>query len=178
MSPRIELEIHSIAYDPQALKLYVTMTQIFTIWIIPFHIARVTLTTVLDLTTDPTGQSTSSAIASSSEEHRDHASYADVVANGATDPDRPTNGQGTLYYIAKQEDLYQTSEFIKFLLPHVGQWIVMAMQMFATVFCVLGVFLWWPFVWMEERGGITGMMLRGGNIVYHIERSKGMIGSS
>ena len=72
MSPRIEMEIHSIgvylifcslrvappsvnsdlAFDEKNLKLYVHMSQIFSIWVVPFHVAPVTLTTVLDLTTD------------------------------------------------------------------------------------------------------------------------------
>ncbi|KAE8152841.1 hypothetical protein BDV25DRAFT_137514 [Aspergillus avenaceus] len=133
MSPRIEMRVHSVALDKPNLKLYVTMSQVFTIWIIPFHIARVTLTTVLDLTTDPTGSSL---------------------------PSGPKRGKEK-YYISKQEDLYQTSEFVKFILPHVGYWIVVGMHAFATVFCVLGVFLWAPFVFLEERGLLGGLLGRG-----------------
>ncbi|KAJ5538915.1 hypothetical protein N7494_008394 [Penicillium frequentans] len=136
MSPRIEMEIHSVAFDEQNLKLYIHMSQIFSIWIIPFHVAPVTLTTVLDLTTD------------SSQSHDDHP----------------------LYYIKKQEDLYQTSEFIKFVLPHVGHWLVSAWHLFATFFCIIGVFALWPMLWLEENGYLPGRIAQG-NLAYSIDRN-------
>lgn len=112
------------------------MSQIFSIWIIPFHVAPVTLTTVLDLTTD------------SSQSHHDHP----------------------LYYIKKQEDLYQTSEFIKFLLPHVGHWLVSAWHVFATFFCIIGVAALWPMLWLEENGYLPGRIAQG-NLAYDIDRN-------
>ncbi|KAJ5190163.1 uncharacterized protein N7498_009148 [Penicillium cinerascens] len=139
MSPRIKMDIHSIAFDEDHLKLYVQMSQVFSIWIVPFHVASVTLTTVLDLTTD-------SKKASSS-------------ANGA----RP------LYYISKQEDLYQTSEFAKFILPHVGHWLVTSWHLIATLFCLLGVTLLWPMLWLEENGYLPGRIAQG-NLAYNIDR--------
>ncbi|PYH88885.1 hypothetical protein BO71DRAFT_364582, partial [Aspergillus ellipticus CBS 707.79] len=122
MSPRIELEVHSVAFDKPSLKLYATLTQTFSIFLIPLHIARVHLTTILDLTTDP--------------------------EDGRT----PTHGPGKRYYIKRQEDCYQPSEFVKFVLPWGGQWVVLAWQALATVFCVVGVLVFWPVVWAEERG--------------------------
>lgn len=53
MSPRIESEIHSIAYDEKNLKLYVNMSQLFSVWLWPFHMGSANLTAMLDLTTDP-----------------------------------------------------------------------------------------------------------------------------
>lgn len=103
------------------------MSQIFSIWLIPFHISPVTLTTVLDLATD---------------------SAADK----------------TLYYIAKQEDLYQTSEFVKFILPHVGYCLVLIWQLIATFFCILGVTLLWPMLWLEEKGYLPRRIACGGNL--------------
>jgi hypothetical protein len=124
--------------DAETLKLYVHMSQIFSIWIVPFHVAPVTLTTVLDLTTDSTKSST------------------------------PTNGARHLYYIAKQEDLYQTSEFIKFILPHVGHWLVLGWHLIATFFCLIGVTLLWPILWMEENGYLPGRIAQG-NLAYNID---------
>ncbi|KAF9882658.1 hypothetical protein FE257_005667 [Aspergillus nanangensis] len=49
MSPEIQLDVHSIAYDADNLKLYVTISQVFSIWLLLFHSSPVTLTTVLDL---------------------------------------------------------------------------------------------------------------------------------
>ncbi|KAJ6126535.1 hypothetical protein N7523_002147 [Penicillium sp. IBT 18751x] len=139
MSPRIKMEIHSIAMDKENLKLYVNMSQIFSIWIVPFHVAPATLTTVLDLTTDSTKTSSS------------------------------TNGAHPLYYITKQEDLYQTSEFIKFILPHVGHWLVFGWHLIATLFCFLGVTLLWPMLWLEEKGYLPSRIAQG-NLAYNIDR--------
>ncbi|KAJ9664874.1 hypothetical protein H2201_005095 [Coniosporium apollinis] len=49
MSPRIDLEVHSVAFDEASLRLYVHLSQIFRIWLIPFYSAPVTLVTVLQL---------------------------------------------------------------------------------------------------------------------------------
>lgn len=125
------------AFDEKNLKLYVNMSQIFSIWLVPFHVAPVTLTTVLDLTTD------------------------------AAQSNAPTNGDHTRYYITKQEDLYQTSEFVKFLLPHVGHWLVLAWHLMATFFCILGVTLLWPMLWLEENGYLPTWISRG-NLAYDI----------
>lgn len=114
------------------------MSQIFSIWLVPFHVAPVTLTTVLDLTTD------------------------------SAQSNAPTNGDhGTRYYITKQEDLYQPSEFVKFLLPHVGHWLVLAWHLIATLFCVLGVTALWPMLWLEENGYLPTWISRG-NLVYDL----------
>ncbi|KAJ5679963.1 hypothetical protein N7462_008207 [Penicillium macrosclerotiorum] len=134
MSPRIEMQIHSIAFDEPHSKLYVHMSQIFSIWIVPFHVAPATLTTVLDLST------------------------------GSTQNDVSANGDRTLYYITKQEDLYQTSEFVKFLLPHLGHWIILAWHLIATFFCVVGVTMLWPMLWLEEKGYLSNQITRGGNV--------------
>ncbi|KAI9833735.1 MAG: hypothetical protein M1819_003468 [Sarea resinae] len=57
MSPRIELEVSSVAYDAQTLRLYVSLSQIFRIFIFPWFRAHVELVTVLQLTRDkPTGK--------------------------------------------------------------------------------------------------------------------------
>lgn len=128
-----------LAFDEKKLKLFVQMSQIFSIWIVPFHVAPVTLTTVLDLTTDP------------------------------PQSDAPTNGDRTLYYIAKQEDLYQTSEFVKFVVPHIGNWLVQAWHLIATFFCVLGVTLLWPLLWLEDKGYLPSRIAHGGNLAYSIQ---------
>ncbi|KAL4891135.1 hypothetical protein BDV59DRAFT_203853 [Aspergillus ambiguus] len=91
MSPEIQLTVNSIAFDKDHLKLYVNISQVFSIWAVPFHSSDVTLTTVLSLTERVDG--------------------AMPGANG--------NQSGkTRYYIARQEDLYQTSD-PKSILVHV-----------------------------------------------------------
>ncbi|GIK06001.1 hypothetical protein Aspvir_010119 [Aspergillus viridinutans] len=131
----------SNAYDESHLTLYITLSQIFSIWVVPFHVSPVKLTTVINLTTD----------------------------SGVQKPSM-VNGDHTLYYIAKQEDLYQVSEWIKFVVPHVGHLFVLAFQSFATLFCILGVAIFYPIMWLEERRVIPYKMLRKGNLVYNIER--------
>lgn len=124
MSPHIELDVRSVAYDKENLKLYVNVFQIFSIWLVPFYSAPVTLTTVLDLTTDP------------GEEKKD-------VARG---------NRAKRYYIQKQEDFYQPQEFIKFVMPFGGSLLVAMWHAFASLFSIIGVFALWPIMWAEEKG--------------------------
>jgi hypothetical protein len=116
------------------------MSQIFSIWLVPFHVAPVSLTTVLDLTVE------------------------------SPKSDATTNGDHRLYYITKQEDLYQTSEFIQFIMPHIGYWLVFGWHLIATLFCVAGVTLLWPILWLEEKRYIPGSFLQGGNLAYNMEK--------
>ncbi|KAJ4303293.1 hypothetical protein N0V90_002186 [Kalmusia sp. IMI 367209] len=110
LSPKIELTVNSVAYDESNLLLYVNITQVFGIWVIPFHRARVNLTTVLKL--------------------------------------RRNRGDGK-YYIQSQNDLYQTDEFVKFLIP--PSWIIVWLwQFWATAFCLLGAAALWPITWAEQ----------------------------
>lgn len=124
------------AFDKHNLKLYATITQVFSIFIIPFYKAPVTLTTVLDLERKVPDEDENSPTAPL----RHHQA---VEVNGEKRP---------LYYIAKQEDFYQTSEWIKFILPFgLGVSIVTAWHAFATLFCIVATMILWPVVWLEEN---------------------------
>jgi hypothetical protein len=113
----------NIAFDETNLILYATIFQIFRIWFIPFYYAPARLTCVLHLRKSP---STSSPSSDSSSK--------------------------TKYYIAKQEDLYQVDQWIRFIAP--GGWMLIWLwQAWATVFCVAGTVLLWPITWMEENWG-------------------------
>ncbi|OXV05853.1 hypothetical protein Egran_06380 [Elaphomyces granulatus] len=156
MSPRVDMEIKSIAFDEQQLKLYVTMSQCFSIIVIPFYVAPVTLTTILTLTTNPFDDSG---------RHRDYQQLPSEAHTTSTsrseneDGDRPQR-----YYIASQEDLYQTSEFVKFFLPYgIGVVLVMVWHAFSTAGCVLGAVFLWPVAWLEERmfGPLRGQLMTG-----------------
>ncbi|KAK3353071.1 hypothetical protein B0T25DRAFT_200677 [Lasiosphaeria hispida] len=52
LSPKIDIEIESSVFDQRANLLYVTLTQTFSIWLIPFHRAPVRLVSVLHLVPD------------------------------------------------------------------------------------------------------------------------------
>ncbi|KAF1916370.1 hypothetical protein BDU57DRAFT_516448 [Ampelomyces quisqualis] len=52
LSPRIDLDVQSVAFDEANLILYVQVSQIFRIWVVPFYYAPVQLTTVLHLQYD------------------------------------------------------------------------------------------------------------------------------
>ncbi|KAL4880619.1 hypothetical protein BJY04DRAFT_219089 [Aspergillus karnatakaensis] len=123
MSPRIELEVKSVAYDKDNLRLYVSIFQIFSIWLIPFHVSPVNLTTVIDLATD-----------------------SGDGRNNTTKDGKP------LYYIQKQEDFYQPSEFIKFVVPYGGHFLVLMWHAFASLFSIFGVYALWPVMWANEKG--------------------------
>ncbi|KAK2795113.1 hypothetical protein FQN51_000531 [Onygenales sp. PD_10] len=160
MSPNIDLDVHSVAhkaFDPHTLTLYVTASQTFRIFIIPFYKANARLTAVLTLTS-----STSPADTPSSE--TEHPSLSSSWTSAAApspnpmtepspDPHPPVKtDKKTLYYISAQEDLYQTSEVIKFVLPFgIGVFLAVVLQFLATVLCVLGAWALWPISWAEDR---------------------------
>ena len=54
------------------------------------------------------------------------------------------------YYIKKQNDLYQTDQFIKFVLPYGGPVLVWLWQTVATLICFLLALLFWPVSAYEE----------------------------
>ncbi|EFQ89154.1 hypothetical protein PTT_14695 [Pyrenophora teres f. teres 0-1] len=113
MSPKIDLSVESVAFDETNLVLYVTISQIFRIWAVPFYYAPVRLTTVLNLRHSPSMEK---------------------------------------YYIEKQEDLYQTDQWIRFILP--GCWLLVWLwHAWATLFCLLGTYLLYPVTWIEENWG-------------------------
>lgn len=59
----------------------------------------------------------------------------------------------TKYYVQSQQDLYQTSEFVKFVVPWfgIGTISVIVWQFVATFFCVVGAVVGWPVSWLEEN---------------------------
>lgn len=66
-------------------------------------------------------------------------------------------GPRTRFFIKGQEDHYQIEEFLKFIAPWGAAPLWIAWQLFATLFCTLGVLLW-PFGlvraanrWRRER---------------------------
>lgn len=159
LSPRIDLRVYSIgkflpprsviaiwhddaptnvhtlylAFDEPNLLLYVSLQQTFRIQFLPFHRADAHLTTVLQLTRSikPPGQSLPT----------DDQTVNLPVLNGAPK-----------YYIQSQNDLYQSSELVKFIVPwfHIGNLAVMAWQFFVTLQCVILATIFQPLAWIEE----------------------------
>lgn len=123
---------YSAAFDKQAMLLYVTLHQVFSIQFLPFHKSHVSLTTVLHLTKLQTFPTETSS----------HEVKASQRIDGCS-----------RYYITSQNDLYQTSEFVKFVLPWFGLGTigVMLWQFTATFFCIVGAVLGWPITWLEEK---------------------------
>lgn len=110
------------AYDPQNLILYVSIHQLFRIWLLPFFSARASLVTVLRLVP------------------RKHHTTATSSS--------PT----TTYLIQSQNDLYQVNEFVKFVSQFgILSVVVYAGQLLATLFCVVGAGLFWPVSWVEQN---------------------------
>jgi hypothetical protein len=54
------------------------------------------------------------------------------------------------YHIASQEDLYQTNELLRFVLPG-GATLLWVWQLFATFLCIVGAVLLAPVTWVEQR---------------------------
>jgi hypothetical protein len=136
----------SPAFDAQNLILYVSMHQVFSLAVIPFHRADVALTTVLHLTTKKSSviSDPSSPLMSYSEtlpptKESQHLLYA----------------QPTIFLIAKQEDFYQPAEFVKFL-PGGGilHLVISLLQYWATFLCLLGAVVGYPVTaYLEWRDG-------------------------
>lgn len=132
MSPDIQIGFESVAWDEQTGTLFVALHQRFALWFVPFYAANVRLVTELSLrkvTTD------------------EHRSYAEVAAahaaalsdSGSNSGSAPlVNGDGptTRYYIARQEDHYQTNEVLKFFSMELGAFLMYLVQLFATIFSV------------------------------------------
>ncbi len=110
------------AYDEKNLKLYVTMHQLFSLFVLPSLLhARVSLTTVLQLTA--------------------------ARPFAALESPSPTT-----YLIQSQNDLYQVGEFVKFASVFgLLRVLVLAWQFVATGLCVLGAGVGAPVTWVEEN---------------------------
>lgn len=125
---------------------------------IPFYVAPVTLTTVLTLTTSQhdiqeKGESFTSFTTRGNEETSVHYQDTSSINQPGLDCTVPESTSRTLYYISAQNDLYQTSEFIKFIMPFsVGTTLVLVWHCFATLFSVLGAIVLWPITFAEEIG--------------------------
>lgn len=161
---RTGLEAEGItAFDKENLLLYVSIHQNFKLWAVPFYNAPVKLVTVLQLTTDPIPQPSDpydpSLIEQPDEEET--SENGDNMGTGNKRNGRvPENssssakeaGEEDIYYILSQNDLYQTSEFIKFVVPWgLGVFFVGACQIWATVLCVVGTKTFDLLVWLPRK---------------------------
>jgi hypothetical protein len=129
------------AFDDENLILYVKMHQMFSLALVPFHHARVALTTVLYLTTDKPSIISEPPSPYSESPHPTKESQSLF------------HGQPTVYRISSQEDYYQPQEFVKFL-PGFGilHKLIVLLQYWATFLSVLGVIVGYPVtVYLERR---------------------------
>ncbi|KAF3482605.1 uncharacterized protein GIQ15_05364 [Arthroderma uncinatum] len=167
MSPHVDLQVKSVALDRENLLLYVTVSQIFRIFIVPFYTAPVTLTTVLQLAKSTEKvergsifqQGLKAPVVELTNSNTDLLASppASISSSSSTQDEeltiQPTKSTKTLYYIASQNDLYQPNEFIKFVVPFgIGSSLVLFWHAFATVFCVIASFVFYPIAWAEEKG--------------------------
>lgn len=123
-----------MSFDAANGVLYVGITQVFAIWAIPTHRSEVSLVTVLHLTRQVVPPS---------------VEYPTSEVMKIGDGDGRDGGKGK-YYITSQNDLYQTDQWIKFVLPWIAV-VVPLWQIFATLVCVLMSYLFYPVTWYEEN---------------------------
>jgi hypothetical protein len=182
-------------HDERANLIYLTIFQIFSVWFIPFYRAPVRLVTVLHLapytaSSDNKGEGIPPPPYDAAQEKL-HAvqegaepSYAAVTSGDApaatsTSPTSSTaegsgsgSGSGgsgdsgpTRYVIAKQQDLYQVNEFVKFVSLAPGSAIASFLQLFATLVCLAGVVVLGPLVkavWPSTPAGKAAGAKEGG----------------
>lgn len=160
-----------MSFDKKNLLLYVGIRQNFRLWVIPGHCADVRLVTVLSLTTDPYphihegeygtdlnvfAKDNVEDIEVKGEEQK-NLIEAGIKVEGDTTTDsedsvfEKRSGRKKLYYIQSQNDLYQTSEFIKFVVPWgIGSSVIVFWHFINTLLCVLGAIALSPVSWLLE----------------------------
>jgi len=174
LSPHIDVFVDSVAFDKEKLLLYVSIHQNFRLWVVPFYIAPVQFVTVLQLTTDPFPQppddsapatEPSSSAAGQGPNRKNNGRRRSIKFEDgkkrksakvdSSDSVKEADGgtaDDTKYYIQSQDDLYQTSEWIKFLVPWgIGAFFVVLWQFWATIFCVIGTKLFDLIMWLPRR---------------------------
>lgn len=108
--------------------------QTFRIQFVPFYKAQPSLVTQLRLT------------------HARDAGLDTTYSGVVKRAPGSTSNSARKYYIQSQNDLYQTNEFIKFVLPWgIGSTMVFFWQVFATFMCIVGAMLFWPLTWLREN---------------------------
>ncbi|OAL17868.1 hypothetical protein AYO22_11212 [Fonsecaea multimorphosa] len=179
LSPHIDVAVDGVeaAFDEKHLRLYVSIHQNFKLWVVPFYNAPVKLVTVLQLTTDPTPlppepQETLEPMTATELDNGKVDTGGNITPNssqsGATGR-KQTHGSGSThltfhkeaydgdsdqvkYYIQSQNDLYQTTEFIKFLVPWgIGVFLVITWQFWATILCVIGTKTYDLLMWVPQK---------------------------
>ncbi|TKX20401.1 hypothetical protein C1H76_7211 [Elsinoe australis] len=141
MSPKISMKVHSVAFDRSNNVLYVGITQVFAIWLVPFHRSEVSLVTVLHLEHRNDRLGLAVGAGTGAESGESSVVNLDLDASGA--------GAGGKWYITSQNDLYQTDQFMRFLVPQLA-WMVEVWQVIATWVCVVCSYLFEPVTWWEE----------------------------
>lgn len=109
LSPKIDLDIESVVFDQRTCQLYMTISQVFSIWFIPFYKAPVRLITVLQLvpshqqqnaTTTNGGGNTNGSSTNGNQTpihhlngtDEDEPSYAEVLAGSPASPSSSARG--------------------------------------------------------------------------------------
>lgn len=111
---------------PQTQTLFIDITQIFQLFFVPWQ-SPLHLTTILRLERHPN-------------------------PNPDKPQDQDQNQAQDLYYIAHQEDLYQSHELLKIFLPHqITDVVMLGLQLLATLLCVLGALAGAPVTALQQR---------------------------
>ncbi|PKS05578.1 hypothetical protein jhhlp_008096 [Lomentospora prolificans] len=121
LSPRVDLQIDSCAFDDTAGILYVNLRQNFAVWFIPFYNAPVRLVSALTLRA--VDKRSLPQESNSSPERRP------LKVDETTEGDK-------LYFIARQQDYYQVNDSLRFISLCFGAAFWAGFQLFATSVCV------------------------------------------
>jgi len=174
ISPRIDLKVNSVQFDEAAQKMYIDINQRMALWFIPFYAANVNLVTRLSLVKEtqnqPSQRESYRQLANGDSREHDLSkpirkgelpTFAEVASSKQPLSDEnPEDEDEAQYYIAKQEDLYQVNEWIKFLVPFdIGTFIISIVQLIATWFCLAGTIAFFPLVWLLTHSGDRGNVM-------------------
>ncbi|QSZ29243.1 hypothetical protein DSL72_003755 [Monilinia vaccinii-corymbosi] len=127
LSPRVKVGVDGIEYNSETQSLFVQLHQDFHLFFLPLFATTANLTTIISLTPSPASSPSSDAAGSSEGRRR------------------------IRYLIKHQEDLYQSTEIVKFFWPG-GTQIVGFGRLVATLLCIVGAMAFAPITWMEQWG--------------------------
>lgn len=163
--------MQSVTWNEGSGQLFVDLRQRFKLWFVPGYVADVRLVIVLGLVRGESDEKRAEGDGQSRKEtgnggssvngdgngpgHVKSAetpfSYAAVASGEPTILDQDSEKK-QLWYISSQNDLYQTNEWVKFLVPWgIGVTLMWAWQLWATFLCVAGAIVLFPQTWFKER---------------------------
>lgn len=142
------------------MLLYLSIHRSSKMTIMPFCKEGASSVSVFKLTRDPTPvpqYKSEQTVQQSGEDDSGESSSSSKTSKAVATKAKDHNGQSgqtavKKYYIQSQNDLYQSSEWMRLVLPYgIGAIFSMTWQFLVTILCVVGAVLGRPITWLQEN---------------------------